>query len=189
MTKKPKKQHSKDEPKEDLLDKAKKECLELKDKYLRLQAEFDNYRKRSLKEKGEFIRFANEGLIVELLAILDNFERGIKAADLKKDFDLLHQGVDMISKQLHGLLESKGLRRIKAVGEKFDPHQHEAMEVIEAEDIDQDTVIEEMQPGYLLNERIVRPAKVKVAKRKEIVKEEDLPADRQEKEDIDNLEE
>ncbi|MCF7907482.1 MAG: nucleotide exchange factor GrpE [Candidatus Omnitrophica bacterium] len=168
MTKKNKKQTSKEEA----LEKIQKECDELRDRYLRLQAEFDNYRKRSLKERGDFVKFANEGLIVELLGILDNFERGIKAADLKKDFDLLHQGVDMISKQLHGLLESKGLKRIKALGEKFDPHQHEAMQVVETEGVEQDMVIEEMQPGYLLNGRIVRPAKVKVAKAKEEKKED-----------------
>jgi len=173
MTKKAKKQH----PKEEALDKIQKECEQFRDKHLRLQAEFDNYRKRSIKEKAEFIKFANEGLIIELLGILDNFERGIKAADLKKDFDLLHQGVDMISRQLHELLGTKGLRKIKAVGEKFDPHQHEAMEVVEAEDISEDTVIEELQPGYLLNDRIVRPAKVKVAKVKEEEKEDIIEED------------
>ena len=146
---------------------------ELEDKYLRLQAEFDNYKKRCFKEKVEFIKFANEGLIIELLGILDNFERGIKAADLTKDFKLLHQGVDMISKQLHTLLETKGLKRIKAAGEPFDPNQHEAMEVVEQDSIIQDTVLEELQPGYLLNERIVRPAKVKVAKAKEAEKKEE----------------
>ena len=135
------------------------------DKYLRLQAEFDNFKKRSYKEKGEFVKFANEILILELIEILDNFERGIKAAETKKDFDLLHRGVDMISKQLHGLLESKGLKRIKAVGEKFDPHRHEALEVIEDEKADEGKIIEELQPGYLLNDRVVRPAKVKVVKR------------------------
>ncbi|MFH1504717.1 MAG: nucleotide exchange factor GrpE [Candidatus Omnitrophota bacterium] len=136
------------------------------DKYLRLQADFDNYRKRSYKEKIEFIKYANEMLILELLDILDNFERGIKAADQKKDFDLLHQGVDMTAKQLHTLLESKGLKKIKAVGEKFDPHLHEPMEVVEEEGAEEDIVIEEMQSGYTLNNRIIRAVKVKVKKGK-----------------------
>jgi len=140
---------------------------ELWDRYVRLQADFDNYRKRSFRERTEFIKFANEGLILELLGILDNFERGIKAADQKKDFTLLHQGVDMISRQLHGLLEEKGLRRIKVVGEKFDPHRHEALEVIEDEAQQSDTVVEELQPGYIFNGRIIRPAKVKVARSKQ----------------------
>jgi len=142
---------------------------ELWDKYVRLGAEFDNYKKRSLKERGDFIKFANEGLIIELLSILDNFERGIKSAEQKKDYDLLHQGVDMISKQLHSLLETKGLSRIKSKGEKFDPHQHEAVEVVDGDD--EGLIIEELQPGYFLSGRIVRPARVKVVKVKQASEE------------------
>jgi len=152
---------------------------QLWDKYVRLQAEFDNYRKRSFKEKAEFIKFANEGLILELLEILDNFERGIKSAELKKDFDLLHQGVDMISRQLHALLEAKGLKKIKCLGEKFDPHKHEAVEVIEAEGTGQDTITEELQAGYVFNDRIIRPARVKVTKEK--VSEPDIKVKEEEK--------
>jgi molecular chaperone GrpE len=152
---------------------------QLWDKYVRLQAEFDNYRKRSFKEKAEFIKFANEGLILELLEILDNFERGIKSAELKKDFDLLHQGVDMISRQLHALLEAKGLKKIKCLGEKFDPHKHEAVEVIEAEGTGQDTITEELQAGYVFNDRIIRPARVKVTKDK--VSEPDIKVKEEEK--------
>ena len=171
------------------LDKKKQEYDALWDRFLRLQAEFDNYKKRSYKERVEFIKFANEGLILELLAILDNFERGIKAAELKKDFDLLHQGVDMISKQLHVLLESKGLNRIKSVGERFDPHKHEAVEVIEDEKAQEDVVVDELQPGYTLNGRIIRPAKVKVHKGKEKVNNKnEREKEIEEKEEIDNLE-
>ncbi|MBN3040422.1 MAG: nucleotide exchange factor GrpE [Candidatus Omnitrophica bacterium] len=160
--------------------KTEDDYRQLWDKYLRLQADFDNYRKRSFKERAEFIKFANEGLIMELLNILDNFERGVKAADQKKDFDLLHQGVDMISKQLHSLLQAKGLDRIKALGMKFDPHQHEALEVVEDDNTDVDIVEEEMQPGYTLNGRIIRPAKVKVRRPKEKL----TPADPAENEEI-----
>lgn len=144
---------------------------ELWDRFLRLQAEFDNYRKRSFKEKSEFIKFANEGLIMELLGILDNFERGIQYAEKKKDFDLLHQGVDMISKQLHTLLEAKGLKRIPAKGEKFDPYKHEALEIVEDLSAEEERVIEELQPGYVLNGRIIRPSKVKVVKPAAVEKE------------------
>jgi len=143
-----------------------KEYEALLDKYVRLQAEFDNYKKRSYREKIEFVKFANEGLILELVGILDNFELGIKSAERKKDFNLLHQGVDMISKQLHSLLEAKGLVRIKSSGEKFDPHRHEALEVVDDDTVEADTVLEELQPGYVLNDRILRPAKVKVARKK-----------------------
>ncbi len=142
------------------------------DKYLRLQAEFDNYRKRSFKEKADFIKFANEGLIIELLTILDGFERGVKSAEQKKDYQLLHQGVDMIFKQLHSLLETKGLSRIKSLGQKFNPHQHEAVEVIDGEDVEEEIVVDELQSGYLLGGRIIRPAKVKVVRVKKKIKEE-----------------
>lgn len=142
------------------------------DKYLRLQAEFDNYRKRSIKERADFVKFANEGLILELLSIVDGFERGVKSAELKKDYQLLHQGVDMILKQLHSLLEDKGLSRIESLGQKFNPHQHEAVEVIETEGVQEETVVDELQSGYILGGRIIRPAKVTVARAKESVKEE-----------------
>ena len=167
MKKKDKKDSEKPTVSVDSQKKEEKNYEALWDKYLRLQAEFDNYKKRSYREKLEFVKYANEGLILELLEILDNFERGIKAADQKKDFDLLHQGVDMISRQLHSLLESKGLVKIKTKGEKFAPHQHEAIEVTEADDAQEDVIAEELQSGYLLNGRIVRPAKVKVVKAKE----------------------
>ena len=150
--------------------KEKQDYAELWDKHIRLQAEFDNYKKRSLWERGDFVKFANEGLIIELLSILDNFERGIKSAEQKKDYDLLHQGVDMISKQLHSLLETKGLSRIKSTGQKFDPHQHEAVEVVDGDD--EGLIIEELQPGYFLSGRILRPARVKVIKVKPVIEED-----------------
>ncbi len=146
----------------DPLEKKQQEYDIIWDKYARLQAEFDNYRKRSIKERVGIVKFANETLLMELLGIFDNFERGIKSAEMKKDFDLLHQGVDMIAKQFYGLLEANGLKKIVSLGQKFDPHQHEAVEVIEDASIKEDTVFEELQPGYLLNGRIIRPSKVKV---------------------------
>lgn len=160
--------------------KEKQDYAELLDKYVRFGAEFDNYKKRSFKEKADFVKYANQGLIMELLSILDNFERGIKSAEQKKDYALLHQGVNMISKQLHSLLETKGLSRIKSVGEKFDPHQHEAVEVIEGDD--EGAIIEELQSGYLLSGRIIRPARVKVIKVKQEEKEEEIEEKKEESE-------
>ncbi|HEO64129.1 MAG TPA: nucleotide exchange factor GrpE, partial [Candidatus Omnitrophica bacterium] len=144
------KEEKKEQPKEPK--EPDTEISELKDKYLRLQADFDNFRKRSAKERSEFVKFANESLILELLFILDNFERGIKSAEQKKDFDLLHKGVDMISKQLHELLKAKGLLRIETTDKVFDPAVHEAIEQVEAEDKKRDNVVvEELQAGYTLN--------------------------------------
>lgn len=134
------------------------------DKWLRAHAEIDNTRKRMEKERVEHIRYANEDIILKLIGILDNFERGIKSAEQKKDFGMLHQGVDMILKELHQLLEEKGLKRIKCVGEKFDPYKHEALEVAEGEADTDGTVAEELQSGYELNGRVIRPAKVRVYK-------------------------
>ncbi len=149
-----------------IIAKLKQEYSNLWDRYLRLQAEFDNYKKRSLQEKADFVKFANDGLISELIGILDNFELSIKYADEKNDFKLMHQGVYMIIKQMHSLLSSKGLEKIKTIGEKFDPHRHEPLEIVEDSSVEREEVSEEFQPGYLLSGRILRPAKVKVVKPK-----------------------
>ena len=175
------KQVKKEQTKEEQV-KEEQDYPALWDKYVRLQAEFDNYRKRSFKEKADFIKFANEGLIIELLSILDNFERGIKSAEQKKDYGLLHQGVDMILKQLHSLLETKGLSRIKSLGQKFNPHQHEAVEVIEEDGVEEEVVTDELQPGYILGGRVIRPAMVKVVKAKgKIEDRKEKVEDREEK--------
>ncbi|MCF7871372.1 MAG: nucleotide exchange factor GrpE [Candidatus Omnitrophica bacterium] len=167
----------------EIVERQKQEYQDLWNRYLRLQAEFDNYRKRSLQEKAEFIKFANQGLISELIGILDNFELSIKYADKKNDFKLMHQGVDMIIKQLHTLLKSKGLEKIKTVGENFNPHQHDALEIVEDQDVEIDTVVEELQPGYLLSGKILRPAKVKVAKPKKEAEKQRNKETKKEKEE------
>ncbi|MFA5068997.1 MAG: nucleotide exchange factor GrpE [Candidatus Omnitrophota bacterium] len=156
------------------------------DRLLRLQAEFDNFRKRSARERQEFIKYANESLIIELVGMLDNFERSIKAADSKQDFKLLHQGVDIISKQLHKLLEEKGLKRINSLGERFDPGRHDAIEAVEAPDADEGAILEEFQPGYMLNDKVIRPAMVKVAKNG---RQQDAPQQALNDEEVKNLSE
>lgn len=137
---------------------------EYHDKWMRTLAEYDNARKRMEKDRVNHIKYANEDLILELLGILDNLERGIKSAEVKKDFDLLHQGVEMTEKQLHDLLAEKGLKKVKCVGEKFDPFKCEALEVVAGPADKDGMVTEELQAGYELNGRIIRPAKVKVVK-------------------------
>lgn len=151
---------------EELVKKAG-ECDAYHDKCLRTQAEFENARKRMERDKIEHIKFANEDIISELLGILDNFERGVKSAESAKDFDLLHQGVEMIVKQLHGLLEERGLKRINSAGEKFDPFKHEALEIVEGDAEKDGLVAEELQSGYELNGRVIRSAKVRVVKARE----------------------
>ncbi len=142
-----------------------KEKQEYFDKLLRLHAEFDNFKKRSLKEKQQFLKFANEGLIYELISILDNFERAFASANKMTDFKSLHQGVEMILKQIHQLLEKNGVKKIECTGKAFDPVQQEAIAHVETDKYPENTVVEELQKGYLFEDRVIRPAKVKVSKR------------------------
>lgn len=135
------------------------------DRLLRLQAEFENFKKRAAREKEQFLRFANEGLIYELINILDNFERAFESANKITDFKTLHRGVEMILKQLHKLLDKNGVKKIECVGKSFDPVCQEAIAHIETDRYPENTVIEEVQKGYLLEDRLIRPAMVKVAKK------------------------
>ena len=135
------------------------------DKLLRIQADFDNYKKRLGKERIEFIKFANEDIIIEILKILDDFERAVEAGKTKHDFDVLYKGIEMIYKDLKEFLKQKGLKEIDAKGKPFNPHEHEAMMQEETDEHPEDHVVEEFQKGYRLNDRIIRPSKVKVSKR------------------------
>lgn len=126
----------------------------------RLQADFENYRRRITKEKEEFHKYASESLICSLLPILDNFERAIAAGEGEN----LLSGVEMIFRQLKEILEKEGLCSIEAVKTEFDPNRHEAVMTVENDDYPDNTVIEEFQKGYLLKDKVIRPAMVKVSK-------------------------
>lgn len=156
---------------EDELLKLKKEAEKSNDnwdKYLRAQAEFDNAKKRMLKEQEFFLKFANEGIIVDLLTVLDDLERTVSAAEEKKeDFSTFLKGVEMILAHLYELLKKKGVMAIEAKGKTFDPNTQEALLVEETDEFPENTVIEELQKGYKLEDRLIRTAKVKVAKAKE----------------------
>ena len=139
---------------------------EFYDKYVRAHAEFENVRKRMEKEKADFVKYANESLLLEFLPIIDNLEIAEKHIAQAKDFKSVQEGVDMIQLQIQKFLKDIGLERIKSVGEKFDPHMHEAIETEESEDKDDGLVVAELKPGYRLNGRLLRPAMVKIAKKK-----------------------
>lgn len=145
------------------------------DKILRLQADFDNYKKRLDKEKVDFIKFANEEIIIELLKILDDFERAVEAGKSKHDFDVLYKGIEMIWKDMREFLSKKGVKEIGARGKLFNPHEHEAMMQEERDDHPEDHVIEELQKGYTMNGRIIRPSKVKVSKKPNAQKNGEKP--------------
>ena len=137
------------------------------DKLLRLQADFDNTRKRLDREKQDFVKFANEGIILELLNILDDLERTVDLAQSKhQDLPVFLKGVEMILAHLYEMLKEYGVKPIEAEGKLFDPHYHEALMQAENKDVPEHTILEELQKGYLLNDRIIRTAKVKVSKQK-----------------------
>jgi molecular chaperone GrpE len=139
---------------------------EYSDKVLRLQADFENTRKRLEREKQDFVKFANEGIILELLNVLDDLERSVSLAEThKEDLTAFLKGVEMILAHLYEMLKEYGLKPIEAEGKVFDPHYHEALLQVENKDLPEHTVVEELQKGYLLNERVIRTAKVKVSKK------------------------
>lgn len=137
----------------------------LGDKYLRAHAEFENIRKRFEKDKADFVKYANEGLIYEFLPIVDSLELAEKFIKEAKDFKAVREGVDMIQSQIQKFLKDIGLERVKAVGEKFDPHIHDAIETEESGDKEEGLVVAELKPGYRLNDKLLRPASVKIVKK------------------------
>ncbi len=140
------------------------ELSDLKDQYLRRQAEFENSRKRLQREKEDAIAFANKQLLLDMVAIIDDFERAIQSAEESRDFDSFHDGIVLIEKQLVGMLERKwALKRFDSEGEPFDPQYHEALMTEEIPEHEQSMVLEDFQKGYLLNDRVLRSAKVKVS--------------------------
>ena len=140
------------------------ENSELKNQYLRKQADFENFRKRMQREKQESIKYANSNLLQDLITIIDDFERAIRSSEESRDFDSFHSGIKMIEHQFVNMLERKyGLTRMESEGKEFDPQMHEAINMEESPDVEVQTVAEDYQKGYLLNDRVLRHAKVKVA--------------------------
>lgn len=140
------------------------ELSELKEQYLRKQADFENSRKRMQREKEDAIAFANKQLLLDMVAIIDDFERAIQSAEESRDFDSFHDGIVLIEKQLVGMLERKwALKRFESAGEPFDPQCHEALMTEEVPDHEQSMVLEDFQKGYMLNDKVLRAAKVKVS--------------------------
>lgn len=141
------------------------EFSELKDKMLRTAADYENAKKRFNREKEEFLKFANERLIREFLPILDNLDRAMIHARQNQDSrEAILSGIEIIRKHLFETLKSHGLERLEVLGKKFDPHQHEALGEIEDPAQPPETVLEEIEGGYLYQGRLLRPAKVRIAK-------------------------
>lgn len=147
------------------------EVGDLRDKFARRQADFENFRKRVERERGETYNRAAAELVTKLLPVLDNLGRALATeasveATESDEFRHFLSGVDLIYKQLGGVLESLGVKPVSAVGEMFDPHVHEAVVTEETDEHEPDTVIQEIVRGYRLGDKLLRPALVKVAVKK-----------------------
>lgn len=134
-----------------------------RDMFLRKAAEFENYKRRTETEIGSYIRNANGGLIISLLPILNDFARSLKAGAEKKDYDSFYKGVELISNKFARVLEMQGLAPFDSVGKPFDVEYHDALLQIPREDVPPHTVIEEVERGYKLNDKILKHAKVIVS--------------------------
>ena len=147
----------------ELIGELETENVSLKDQLLRKQADFENFRKRVARDKEEMARFSNSMLLLDIIQIIDDFERAIKSSEESKDFEAFHSGIELIEKQFTSMLERKwGLCRFDSKGERFNPERHQAIATEESPEHDHPTVAEDYQKGYLLHERVLRPAKVKV---------------------------
>ena len=138
------------------------ELLKQKDTFLREKAELDNFKKRLVKEKEDFVQFANERLLKEVIQIEDNMERAMTASNAT--LESLQEGVEMIQKQFATFLKNQKVKPIEALGKPFDPNLHEVLNQQESEEHEENTVIQEYSKGYTLNGRILRSAKVVIAK-------------------------
>jgi len=154
---------------EESLQKKVKELEEelnhFKDKYLRLYAEFENYKKRVQKDKEELLKYAIESIIIELLIVLDNLEMALEHSAGNVSIESLTQGVNLTLKELKKLLNKHGVNEIEALGKIFNPQYHHAMSHVEREDVEDKTVIQVFRKGYMLKDRVIRPSLVAVAKK------------------------
>jgi molecular chaperone GrpE len=145
------------------LEASRKLADENHERYMRVQADYDNFRRRSRQEKEDFAKYASVKLIEQLLPIVDNFERALSASKSVKDFDVLIKGIEMTAKQLEQVLESEGLKSIESVNQPFNPDFHQAIMQVESADHEEGVIVEEIQKGYKLKDKVIRPAMVKVS--------------------------
>ncbi len=139
----------------------KDQIKELTNTLQHLQAEFENFKKRVEREKEQYCKYANGQLLLHLLPIIDVFEEALKRKENKDQFV---KGIELIHQQLNKLLDEQGVRKIECEGNKFDPYYHEALMQEKTEGKKEGTILEELQPGYMLKDKVLRHAKVKVAK-------------------------
>ena len=153
-----------DEQLANMLAEAQATIEEQKDKYLRLSAEFDNYRKRTLKEKAELIKDGAEKTMIAILPVLDDFERALKNMEASEEAQAMKEGIELIFSKFQKTLAQEGLQKIETEGKEFDTDFHEAIALIPAPSEDlKGKILDCVQTGYMLNEKVIRHAKVAVA--------------------------
>jgi len=145
---------------------AQEELQIYQDKYIRLSAEFENYKRRAKRDQSDAIRYANESLLKNLLSTLDNLERAIQCGKDAGATGSLLEGVELTHKQFLETVGKLGVRQVSSTGSLFDPNMHQAVAQVESETVEPNMVVEEFQKGYFLHDRILRPAMVTVAKEK-----------------------
>lgn len=136
------------------------------DKLLRLKAEFENYKKRMIKEQSLAVKFASENIVHNLLPIIDDLERALLAASSESEPAKIIEGVNLTHRDIKKLLEQYLVSEIKATGEIFNPEEHEALLVVDSGDHEEDCIVEVLQKGYKLDGKVIRPAKVSICKKK-----------------------
>lgn len=140
------------------------QLAEMEDRLLRVSAEFENYKKRRQRETEELLRYGHEAMVRELLPVLDSFERAILSSEGTREYDAFHDGILMILQQFQEILSKTGVERISPEGELFDPNWHEAVGVVEHDELEPEHVAVVIEPGYKLHDRVIRPAKVMVVR-------------------------
>lgn len=138
---------------------------ELNDSYLRLNAEFDNYRKRTLKEKAELLKSGSERVLIDIISVVDDFERALENISKTEDIEAVKEGVDLIYNKFITFLTRHGVKEIETVGHTFDTDKHEAITTVPAQsEDDKDKIVDSVQRGYTLDDKVIRYPKVIVAK-------------------------
>ena len=150
---------------DDKMAKIEADLEDWKSAYARKNAEFQNFTKRKQNELEEFRKYASEKVILKVLEAVDNLERGVAASSETKDFDALVKGVEMTLSQMHGIMNTEGVEPIEAVGKEYDPHLHQAVMTENCETVENDHIIMELQKGYKMKDRVIRPSMVKVCKK------------------------
>ncbi|MCA0986102.1 nucleotide exchange factor GrpE [Guptibacillus algicola] len=145
------------------LESLQKQVDELENKYLRTQAEYDNFRRRTREERSADAKYRSQKLAEELLPAIDNFERALAVQSDHEEVNSLLTGMEMVYRQLKDALVKEGIEEVGSQGEEFNPHLHQAVMQVESDEYDSDVIVEVLQKGYKLNDRVLRPAMVKVS--------------------------